>query len=100
MKNIKSNLKELPKGIKFATINSYDEEDIILEKIIATLIYNGYSKNQIYKSLSTNPENAIDCEFIGIIAQEMICNFIELNPKFAEILERNNKANEFLNSSS
>lgn len=46
MKNIKSNLEELPKGIKFATINSYDDEDIILEKIIATLIYNGYSKKK------------------------------------------------------
>lgn len=91
MKNNKSNFKRLPKGVKFATINSYDSEDIILEKHIATLIYNGYSKNQIYKSLS-NPKNDADIEFIGIVAQEMICNFIELNSKFAEILESNNKA--------
>ncbi|MFV8441553.1 hypothetical protein [Flavobacterium sp. LB2P44] len=86
MKNNKSNLKKLPKGVKFATINSYDSEDIILEKHIATLIYNGYSKNQIYKSLS-NPENDADMEFIGIVAQEMICKFIELNPEFAIILK-------------
>lgn len=94
MKNIKSNLKELPKGIKFATTNSYDEEDIILEKIIATLIYNGYSKNQIYKSL-TNPENEIDAQFIGVIVQEMIYNFIKLNPVFDELLEQNDKTSEF-----
>lgn len=86
MKNNKSNLKKLPKGVKFATINSYDSEDIILEKHIATLIYNGYSKNQIYKSLS-NPENEEGTEFIGIVAQEMICNFIELNTEFAIILK-------------
>ncbi len=41
MENNKTELKELPKNIKFAT---YDEEnkDIILgEYLIATLIYNG-----------------------------------------------------------
>lgn len=97
MKNNKSNLKKLPKGLKFSTINSCDEEDIILEKHIATLVYNGYSKDEIYKSFS-NPENDTDSEFIGIIAQDMIYNFIKLNPKFKEILERNNKADKFLNS--
>jgi hypothetical protein len=97
MKNNKSNLKKLPKGIKFATINSSDSEDIVLEKIIATLIYNGYSKDQIYKSYS-NPENEIDSQFIGVIVQETLNNFIELNPEFATVLEQNDKAHEFLNS--
>ena len=94
MKNNNLNLKKLPKGIKFATINSYDEEDFILETIIAKLIYNGYSKDQIYKSLS-NSENETDSEFIGIIAQDIIYNFIKLNPEFKEILEKNNKAHKF-----
>lgn len=88
------NLQQLPKGIKFSTINSYDKEDIILEKHIATLIYNKYSKDEIYKALS-NAENEIDSQFIGIMAQEMIFNFIELNPEFAIILEQNNKVKEF-----
>lgn len=86
---MKTNLKQLPKGLKFSTINSHDEEDIILEKHIATLIYNGYSKDEIYKSLS-NSENKKDSQFIGIIAQEIMYNFIKLNIEFAEILEYNN----------
>jgi hypothetical protein len=46
MNTNKPNFKQIPKGIKFAKSNSYDEEDIILEKIIATLIYNGHSIDQ------------------------------------------------------
>lgn len=70
---------------------------IFFETIIATLIYNGHSKDKIYKNLS-NTENEIDSQFIGIIAQDAIDNFIKLNPEFEKILERNNKAYEFLQS--
>lgn len=94
MKNSKTELKELPKGVKFSTINSYDGDDIILEKHIAKLIYNGYSKDEIYKSFS-NPENEIDSQFIGVMVQETLNNFIELNPEFAIILEQNDKKEEF-----
>lgn len=89
----KLNLKQLPKGTKFSTINSYNENDIILEKYIATLIYNEYSKDEIYKSLS-NPENEIDSQFIGIVVQDIINNFIKLNPEFAKILTQKNNFNK------
>lgn len=86
---MKTTLKQLPKGLKFSTINSYDEEDIILETITAKLIYNGYSKDEIHKDLS-NTENQIDSQFMGTIIEDIINNFIKLNPEFAETFKKNN----------
>lgn len=95
-KNTK-NFKQLPRGIKFATINSHDEEDIILEETIATLIYNGYSSNEIYKSIF-DTENREASRFIGHIAEDIMINFIKLNPEFDAILEKNNRIYNFSNN--
>jgi hypothetical protein len=97
MKNSKTEFKELPKNIKFATINSKKEDDIILEFYIAILIYNGTSFNQLLEP-ADDIENKKDKEQMITETTNIILDFIKLNPEFAEILERNNKANEFLNS--
>ncbi|TDO98485.1 hypothetical protein [Flavobacterium sp. 245] len=43
-------LKELPKDTKFATFNSDNEDMILGEYLIAILIYNGTSFNQLLES--------------------------------------------------
>lgn len=89
MNTSKQNIKQLPKEIKFATINSYDEEDIILEETIATLIYNSYSSKEIYKSIF-DTECRETSRFMGHFVENIMKDFIKLNPEFVEILERNN----------
>lgn len=91
--NIK--LKELPKDIKFATFNS-DNEDIILgEYIIATLIYNGFSLDQLLEP-ANEIEDLKEREDVKMIVTNIVLDFINLNPEFAEILEQNDRANEFI----
>ncbi|KQB43458.1 hypothetical protein RCH33_560 [Flavobacterium daejeonense] len=85
----KQTLKKLPKGMKFSIIDSYDEEDIILVKTIATLIYNGYSTKEIYNSV-LDTENREDVRFFGGIVEDILLDFIKRNPEFAEILKSNN----------
>ena len=97
MKNNKTELKELPKDIKFATHNSNNEDSIILEFFIANLIYNGASLNQLLEP-AEDIENKKDKEQMITETTNLILDFIKLNPEFAEILEQNNKAIEFLNS--
>lgn len=97
MKNNKPNFKELPKDIKFATHNSNNEDFIILEFFIANLIHNGASFYQLLEP-AEDIENKNDKEQLITETTNIILNFIKLNPEFAEILERNNKAHKFLNN--
>ena len=97
MKNNNLKFKELPKDIKFSTHNSNNEDFIILEFFIANLIYNGASFNQLLEP-AENIENKKDKEQMITETTNIVLDFIKLNPEFAEILERNNKAHEFLNS--
>lgn len=96
MKNNKSEFKQLPKDIKFATHNSKNEDFYLLEFLIANLIYNGYSFNQLLKP-AKNIENKKDREQMINQTTNIILDFVELNPEFNEILKRNNEAHEFLN---
>ena len=97
MKNYKTDFKELPKDIKFATHHSNNEDFIIIEFFIANLIYNGASFNQLLEP-ADDIENKKDKEQMITETTNIILDFIKLNPEFAEILERNNKVHEFLNS--
>ena len=74
-------IKKLPKAIKFSTIDSYDEEDIILVETIATLIYNGYSSKEIYNSI-LDTENKEACRLFGAIIEDIMKDFTKLNPEF------------------
>lgn len=97
MKNNKPELKELPKGVKFATHDSNNIDFIILEYYIAILIYNGTSFEQLLES-ADDIENKQDKEQMITETTNIVLDFIKLNSEFAEILDRNNKAHEFLNS--
>lgn len=97
MKTNNTTLKELPKNITFATHNLNNEDFIILEFFIANLIYNGASFNQLLEP-AEDIENKKDKEQMITETTNLILDFIKLNPKFAEVLEHNNRANKFLNN--
>lgn len=97
MKNNKTEFKELPKHIKFATHNSNNEDFIILEFFIANLIYNGASFNQLLEP-AEDIENKKDKEQMITETTNIILDFIKLNPELSEVLEQNNKAHKFLNN--
>lgn len=50
MANNNIKLNELPKGTKFATLNSDNEDIILCEYLIGTLLYNGFTLNHILES--------------------------------------------------
>jgi hypothetical protein len=85
MNNHKSNFKELPKNIKFATFNSNNEDHIILELFIVNLIHNGSSFNQFLKP-AEDIKNKKDKEQMIVVTTDIILDFITLNPEYAEIL--------------
>lgn len=95
MKNNKPELKELPKGVKFATHDSNNIDFIILEYYIAILIYNGTSFEQLLES-ADDIENKQDKEQITTETTNIVLDFITLNLEFAEILAQNNKIHKFL----
>lgn len=96
MKNNILKPKRLPKHIKFATFNSNNEDEILLEILIANLIRNGTSFNGLLKA-TDNIEKKKDREEMKTKITNITLDFINLNPEYAVILKQNNKAQEFLN---
>lgn len=89
-------LKKIPKDTKFATFNS-DNEDIFLgEYLIATLIYNGASFNELLEPVN-EIENKRERDDVKNIITNIVVEFIQINPEFAEILDQNNTAHDFSN---
>ncbi|QZK91572.1 hypothetical protein K5V07_14105 [Flavobacterium sp. CHNK8] len=94
MNNNNTELKELPNNTKFTRFNS-DNEDIILgEYLIALLINNGASFNELLES-ANEIEDKKERILVKKIMTDIIQNFINLNPEFAEILQQNDKAQTF-----
>jgi len=91
--NIK--LKELPANTKFTTLNSDNEDIIIGEYLLALLIYNGQSLNQILEK-TDEIENKKERDVVKQIITEIVLNFINLNPEFSEILNENHAKSYFL----
>jgi hypothetical protein len=89
--------KTLPKDTKFATINSNDEEDILLEILIANLIHNGTSFDKLM-GFTEGIKDKKDREQMRVKATNIILDFIKLNPHFSDNLQRNDNAHEFLKS--
>lgn len=94
MKNKKPLLRKLPETTKFATYDSDNEDIIEGEYIIATLIYNGTTFNQL---LQATDEIEDDRERKDVKTEiiKIVLDFINLNPEYAMILEKNNKAHSF-----
>lgn len=97
MKNNKSTLKTLPKNTKFAKFNSENEDDVLLEFLIANLINNGTSFNELMKPTELI-ENKKDKKEMKTKITNIVLDFINLNPEYANLLNQNDEASEFLNS--
>lgn len=97
MNTNKPKLKTLPKSTKFATVNSDNEDDFLLEALIALLILNGTPFKKLFppSELFTNKKE--EAEFNNR-ATNIILDFVNLNPKYAEMLKQNDKTHKFLNS--
>ncbi len=93
MEDNKIKLKELPKDTKFATFNS-DNEDIILgEYLIATLIYNGATINQLLESANKIKDKK-ERKDVKRIMTQMILNYVNINPEYIYFLKDNTGANK------
>ena len=74
-------LKELPKGTKFASVNLTDEDIILGEYLIATLLYNGVSLNQLLEC-TNEIEDKKERKDIKDIITQIALDFINLNSEY------------------
>jgi hypothetical protein len=85
MNNNKLKYKTLTKHTKFATFDSGNEDDILLELLIVNLINNGASLNELMKPTELI-ENKKDREEMKTIITNIILDFINLNPEFIYLI--------------
>lgn len=85
----KDNFKELPKTVKFAHLNSENEDDFLLEFLIARLIHNGATMNILLRATDKIEDSNEKKEMENKIINTVV-NFILLNPEYDEILMKNN----------
>jgi chemotaxis regulatin CheY-phosphate phosphatase CheZ len=97
MNNDKLKYKKLPKDTKFATFGSGKEDDILMEILIANLIHNGSSLKMLLNPVEL-VENKKDKEELKKIITNIILDFINLNPKYVDVLKQNDMVDEFLHS--
>lgn len=81
-------LKKLPEHIKFSSYNSNNEDVILGEYLIALLLYNGASFQQILDTANVI-EDIEEKTKVKIIMSDIIFDLIKLNHEFDEILKRN-----------
>ncbi|GIQ60327.1 hypothetical protein Flavo103_34630 [Flavobacterium collinsii] len=97
MKNNKPEFKELPENIKFATYDPIEKDVLYGEFLIATLIYNGASFNQLLqfanKKSKINERKDLKKFIMGLVL-----DFINLNPEYVYLINDKDEASEFLNS--
>ncbi|UUW09781.1 hypothetical protein NLG42_03040 [Flavobacterium plurextorum] len=97
MKLINIKLKELPKDTKFATFDSNNEDIILGEYLIAKLLYNGFTLNQILEQ-ANEIEDMREREDVKSIITHISLNFISLNPEYSYLINENYGKREFWNS--
>ena len=97
MKNDKLNKNILPKGTKFLKPNSENEEDVLLEFLIAQLIHEGESLKALTMPLELM-ENKKDKENMRTKIINITLDFITRNHRSAEVLKQNDRAHKFLNN--
>lgn len=96
MKNNKLKAKKLPKDTKFAKFDSGNEDDILMEILIANLIHNGSSFRELIIA-SDLIENKKDREDMKTKITNIVLDFINLNPQYSSLLNDNYETSEFLN---
>lgn len=86
LSNIK--LKKLPKDTKFATFDSNNEDIILGEYLIAKLLYNGFTLNQILEQ-ANEIEDMREREDVKSIITHISLNLISLNPEYSYLINEN-----------
>lgn len=81
-------LKELPEHIKFASYNPINEDVILGEYLIALLIYNGASFQQILET-ANEIEDKEEKTNVRITISNFIFDLVKLNPELDKILKQN-----------
>ncbi|MFY0602937.1 MAG: hypothetical protein JXQ93_03240 [Flavobacteriaceae bacterium] len=94
-RNIEKKFKGLPEDVKFSTLNSENEDDILLEILIANLINNGSSFSSLMLPIKTLEKEKDKREMKEKITN-IILDFLELNPQFVPILKKNDEVANFL----
>lgn len=89
------NFKKLPQDIKFATTESEDENDFVMEMLIANLINNGESFNKLIRATEGINDEKDKKEMKEKITN-ITLDFIRLNPKFAILLKENDEVSRYL----
>lgn len=97
MRNNKVEFKELPESIKFATYDPIENHVLYGEFLIATLIHNGASFNQLLQ-FANEKSNVNEREDLKKIIISLVLDFINLNPKYVYLINDKDGASEFLNS--
>ncbi|MFM9987437.1 hypothetical protein [Flavobacterium sp.] len=87
---------QLPSNIKFATENSTNERDILLEIFIANLIHNGSTFDELLEP-TKKIKNIINREIMKTKITNTILDFVNLNPQYIYILKQGRNS-ELLNS--
>ena len=94
--NIEKKPKKLPKDTKFATFESENEDDILMELLIANLIYNGTSFSTLIRPIDQLKTEKDKKEMTDKITN-ITLDFLKLNPSFLPILKQNDEVTKFLN---
>jgi len=94
MKNKIQNL--VPCNTKFLKPNLDNEEDILLEFLIAELIHQGASFKAILMAIDII-QNKKEKDYMTEKITNLTLDFIAHNPKSAEVLKQNDRTHQFLN---
>lgn len=81
-------LRELPNNVKFSSYNSNNEDVILGEYLIALLIYNGASFEQIL-NIANEIEAPEEKTNVRITINNFIFELVKLNPELDKILKQN-----------
>lgn len=91
----KSETNQLPRSTKFLKSNTPNDEDILLEFLIANLIHEGASFELLLSPIELI-ENKKEKKEMRTKITNIALDFISHNPKSAEVLKQNDRAHQFL----
>ena len=87
MKNLKNQYNQIPNDVVFNFNNLSEDEDILLELLIVSLIFNDFTKKEILKPTKTFLYLKIKKE-MELKINNCLNKFKRLNPKYSERIKK------------